>query len=1142
MLFELPVEQVAQVRHAHALADERARLAISEDLGRTLFVEAGAGSGKTSSMVDRIVQLVRREHAQLEEIAAVTFTDAAAAELRARVRRRLASSAVEDGAGSPAAAALAQIDEAAIGTIHGLCQRLLAEHPLEAGLPPGFAVLDEVRASIAWRGRWTATLDLLVGEEGTRQLIAAAWVLGMDHRHLEAIARILDEQWDRCDSVPRDPAALLATIRGATDRGTAEVSSGLSEALSRRADCLEPSDGLVERFAVFETWLAQLGVAGSWIDRLRLLAAGPGRSLRVATIGKAPNWSGSSLGEVRSLLAEVEQARTSAVAVACDAALGGLVSRLEGLALEAADVRRINGELSFHDLLVRARDIVAEDPAVRSELRRRFRYLLVDEFQDTDPLQLELVELLATAPTGPEPGRLFLVGDPKQAIYRFRGADLRVYEEARARLRATPIALTTSFRAVPGIIDFVNATFADLMGDRFAPLHVNRGSVEGAVPVRIVGGALETASAAERRLAEAEAVADAILEATGHPGWLVADEADEVGDGRLRRAQLADIAVLLPTRTGLSILEDALDERQISYRVESVTLVYGSQEVRDLLALARAIDEPGNEAALAATLRSPAFACADDDMLDFRRGGGLFSLSDPVPGTLRDSRVGAAIRELGELRARRHVLGPAGVLLRALTDRRVLQIAGSGPRARESWRRLRYVLEQARGFVEAGGGGLAEFADWVDEQVAGNLRAIESTVPEDDEDAVRIMTIHGAKGLEFPVTILAGLGADRRGRQGGATILRDEDGRAEVQVYKDRSTGGYLDLAAKERLLETEEDLRLLYVAATRARDHLVICGHHTPVTSGEASLAERLLAAAERAAAELAAAGQASADWWTGPDIRTSRSLPAAPEGAAEPSGAERASDAFGETGVPGGTPEQYERWRRSREELFARIGRGESVAATEIPALARVTEEAVSASIDDELPPWGRGRAGTQVGRAVHAVLQSVDLAPFGDGASPRATTSVLRPVALAQARAERIPERSREIEHLAGAALSSPVVLEAIRSGTARREVFVAVPVGGRLLEGFIDLCFDDGVGLVIVDYKTDTVPSEADIERAYERYRFQAAAYALALGTATGRPVRRCVLLFLASPGRPVEREVTDLPALVSEVRSLVSGVD
>ena len=476
------------------------------------------------------------------------------------------------------------------------------------------------------------------------------------------------------------------------------------------------------------------------------------------------------------------------------------------------------------------------------------------------------------------------------------------------------------------------------------------------------------------------------------------------------------------------------------------------------------------------------------------------------------------------------------MLLRALTERRMLQIAGTGPRARESWRRLRFVLEQARAFVEAGGGGLTEFADWVDEQVTGNLRAIESTVPDDDEDAVRIMTIHGAKGLEFPVTILAGLGADRRGRRGGAAVLRDASGRAEAQVNKDRSTSGYARLAAEERLFEAEEDLRLLYVAATRARDHLVVCAHHTPVASGEASLAERLLGAVEAAAGRLPAP-----DWWTGLDLPAGE--PASPFADGVPArqaAKDQLHDPIGAGTVPGGTAEEYERWRFEREELIVRSRVGDSVAATEVPRLAFVAEDEAGRSYGDELPAWRRGRAGTEVGRAVHAVLQSVDLWPFGDDSTPEDRAAVLRPVALAQANAERIAERSKDIERLAAAALSSPVVVEAIRSGTARREVFVAAPVGGRLLEGFVDLCFDDGNGLVVVDYKTDAVASQAEVELAYSRYRLQAAAYALALGVATGRPVQRCVLVFLAAPGRAVERVVTDLPALVSEVRSLVAG--
>ena len=404
MLFDLSELEAPPAARAWARADEEARRAISEDLDATLFVEAGAGSGKTSAMVERIVQLVRCRRAELRQIAAVTFTEAAAAELRTRVRRSLAAAAREDGDGSPASIALAQIDEAAIGTIHGFCQRLLAEHPLEAGLPPGFVVLDEVRASISWRARWASTLDLLVGEDGTRQLVAAAWVLGMDHRHLETIARVLDDQWDRCGPTPKQASPLLARIREAVDPATAEVIERLRAALSRRDLCREPSDGLLQRFGAYEIYLAHLDQAETWIDRLRLLRAGPRLNLRVAVVGNRGNWRDSGIAGVRSLLAEAEERRIEAVTVACDAALGGLVSRLEALARGAADVRRVNGELSFHDLLVLARDLVAGDAGVRAELRSRYPYLLVDEFQDTDPLQLELVELLARAPVDGEAG------------------------------------------------------------------------------------------------------------------------------------------------------------------------------------------------------------------------------------------------------------------------------------------------------------------------------------------------------------------------------------------------------------------------------------------------------------------------------------------------------------------------------------------------------------------------------------------------------------------------------------------------------------------------------------------------------------------------------------------------------------------
>jgi ATP-dependent exoDNAse (exonuclease V) beta subunit len=901
------------------------------------------------------------------------------------------------------------------------------------------------------------------------------------------------------------------------------------------------------------------------------------------------------------------------------------VATFDVFAREAARDRRVNGKLNFHDLLVLARDLLRDHPEVLASVRHELKFLLVDEFQDTDPLQLEIVELIGSgsAHLKPgDPGRLFFVGDPKQSIYRFRGADLASYEGARERLGQDGlVALTSNFRSVPGILDFANGCFAILMAKQFLPLDPVRVPAGGSAPVRLIGGPLDAAlKRHDQRVIEAEACAATIDRAVNGERWLVSSSVEAA----LREPRMSDVAILVPRRTGLAEIESALDARGIGYRVESASLIYRSQEVRDLLALCRAIDDPADQVALLAVLRSAAFGCGDDDLLAFQRTGGAWTIEDvgspaatpatpasaapatPAAGGGDASIVVFAVETLRAYRGRRHELGAVGVLELAVRDRRLLQLAASSPRARESWRRVRFLLERARAFVDAGGGGLAAFADWVDEQLAEGIRAVESVLPEPDEDVVHILTVHGAKGLEFPVTVLAGFGTTDDWRAApGPRVIRGAGGRVEVNFRGWLKTSGFDDLKAGEDILDREEAIRVLYVAATRARDHLVICGHHVPakgsapiVAAGpqlpgfadRATLGQRLYEAAFAAREhyeelfdvidgapdepvapfrqEIAGAtpgwpgaqrpgvrqpalfdlatvapppGTADLAADTTVDAADERSASAG-EGGRHPTGSPpRAVARVAAEGAKGVTRDMYLDWVSERERLLDRIARRPSVHATEVVALAGL---GLGDRDDEELHPAAdrrRGRGGTQVGRAVHATLESIDLATArAIGSGDPASGDVLRRLAEAEARAERIPDRADDVARLARGALASPIVRRAFAAPSVRREIYVATTVAGVVLDGFVDLCFQDDGGLTVIDYKTDTLGDRTEIAELAVRYALQAAAYALALGEAAAIPVTRCVLVFLSAPGEALEFEVPDLAAATDRVRLLVGG--
>ncbi|MGH9169820.1 MAG: UvrD-helicase domain-containing protein [Acidimicrobiales bacterium] len=817
----------------NASADGPARQEVTRRLADSLFVEAGAGSGKTSALVARVVRLICTGSCSLDDLAVITFTEAAAAELRARVRAALAAVVGGNGDAGEAArakAALDDIDDASIGTIHGYCHRLLTRYPIEAGLPPRLEVMDEVGQSLAWRADWESALDRYSGDADARELFSLAMAIGVTYKHLADLAAAAGREWHRCGTELPDVAAIASAAGSATESAVASMLASIEAAEAFAGACRGPDDYLLARIRRLAQSGSELAAATTTEERLAVVAKAPLAMRR--KLGRRENWS-CDVELVRRCLAGAAATREALLSQVCDLVLPGLVATFDILARRAAADRCRQGRLIFHDLLVLARDLLVDNPAVRRQVRAEVRHLVIDEVQDTDPLQYEIAALLGTVANEPDEGRLFLVGDPKQSIYSFRGADLDAYETARAGFgESATLRLTSNFRSVPEILDYANACF-ELLMPSYTRLHPERAGSAQAAAVKMVGGPLDPALRRnEQRSAESQAVAAMIERAVRTERWLVESS------GSWRPATLSDVAILVPRRTGLAQIEAALDSSRIGYRVESASLLYRSQEVRDLLALCRAIDEPGSQVSLLAALRSSAFACGDDDLLAYHRSGGQWSIEEPerplpgAPGALVDSGdpsiVADSIARLGAYRRLGAELGPIGLLEHVVADRRILQMAAGSVRERESWRRVRFLVERARAFVDAGGGGLGEFADWVDEQLAEGLRAVESVLPEPDEDVVHILTVHGAKGLEFPITVLAGFGTTDEWRTSGVSVLRG-DGSVEVRLRAGLETSGHRTLKSYDDLREREEAIRLLYVAVTRARDHLVVCAHHVP-------------------------------------------------------------------------------------------------------------------------------------------------------------------------------------------------------------------------------------------------------------------------------------------------------------------------
>jgi len=1054
------------------------RRTVIEALDRTLFVEAGAGSGKTSCLVNRFIALVE-SGVPADRIAAITFTIKAANELVERIRAGLAERARE---GSVACrAGLSLLDRSAICTVHSFAQRILTEHPIEAGLPPNIGVIDDIAASVAFEARWDDYIDRLLSDPDMERPVRLLLASGGTVDKLHGVAVAFNANWDLVTERAGRPTPAIPPL------DVTDILAELAEIMELAEECTSESDKLFTHItgpvAEFEHYLRHA------VDDDRKLERLTGAKLKCGR-GQKGNWPDTDVAVIRERLTDLNTACASLATRFQAAALQAIAASLADFTRDGAARRRASGELEFHDLLVFARAVLRDrvhGPSVRAALAARYQCLLIDEFQDTDPIQVELAVLIASddpeAGTKdwrtivPRPGHLFFVGDPKQAIYRFRRADIATFLDTRDQVVGTAETLDYNYRTSKTILDWVNATFGELIQQapgsqpEYTPLIADRKDPEVGPAVAFIGREHEgKPRSAELMNAEAGDVAGAIRQAVDD-GWLVSERQPDRSE-RWRPARWSDVAILLPGRSSLSELQPALESAAIPYRVEASSLVYETREVRELMLIIRAIDDPTDSLAVVAALRTPAFACGDNDLLIWkRRYRGSWDYLNPAPDDAPlEHPVAAGLGRLRLLHEQRSWTSPSEILEMVLRQGRFFELGASVRRPRDLWRRLRYVLDQCRAWEEAGGVTLRQYLRWVAGQAEKGNRAKETVLPETDDDAVRILTIHSAKGLEFPVVVVSGLtSAMVRPPRGVQVRFPDSHGWA-IRLNKDLTTQEYEDTVEVEEQRDRDERIRLLYVATTRARDHLVVSVHRKETDGTTVTSAEVLY----------------EAGWH--PDLVEQLEI----------GDYERPRDP-----APGSGSRQPDfelptlrDWQRAHDAVLAAAARPIAVSATGLAA-----EERDPGDVD----PLPRGRTagdGAAIGSAVHAVLQSIDL-----------VTGVGLTEACARAAAsEGVGGRADLVEALCRSALDSDVIRRAAQCRHFR-EVYVGVPDGDRVLEGFIDLLYEDGDGVAIVDYKTDSWKHVADLDAKVEHYQGQMRAYARAVNESVGREVTSATLLFL-----------------------------
>ena len=1099
-------------RDEPCLPDAQARAAIAEEVDINLVVEAAAGTGKTTSLVARLLTLFKRGALAGESrLAAVTFTHKAAAELRERLERELASILASGDGLSPAertnlAAAAQALPECHIGTIHSFCGRLLRERPVEAGIGLNFQELDDDDDARLRRQAWDDFAAAMRRGEHDRQRRMFE-LFGLDN---EALARGFESfaEYPDVDAWPGNDRDLAQVDVAAFALGV--------ERYLERADKLRPilddalcgNDKLLPILQILARRWPRLPRPLEVGDAFRLsglFKPTPGLvQAQWKQFGMNGDAAKEELAAYTAFHAEtVEPFRRDCLAAVYAAALEAF--------REAQDIydrlRREKRLVNFQDLLLATARLLREYPEVRADFAARYARLLVDEVQDTDPVQAEIMFLLASGDLAepdwrrcrPRPGSLFIVGDPKQSIYRFRRADIVVYQEVKRLLVESGgrvLGLTTNFRSQPSVIDWVNRTFLATDGaddatpediaasGRFAsvespysPAYIE---LEPGRPPAVSGFTgvyrLETIPLSRK---------DGIGERD-----VIADEADRIAafirhavDGGMelpdrdgyRPAVPGDFLVVSYQKAVAAVYADAIRRTGLPCRVSSGATLANSPALSLLAAYVRALAFPDDPVLTLAVLRGELFGMDDRRLYRWKKAGGRFDVLSPLPEE-GDAEMAAAMEMLRRNYKLFRAADPASALVRVVDDLGLWPLSCLGDDADGGAGAFASALERlARERADLPTAGkLSERLDWL----LANCEDDPLPAAEREGTAVRVMNLHKTKGLEAPVVFLTST-RTLKARKPVFAVRRAAEGAFGAMAIVGGEFGNMLlaqpadwdVIAAEEDLFLAAERTRLNYVAATRAGAALIVSVHK---------------------------AGKG----WKSAFLPDSASGEVIPEKLPEPERSPRAKSS-----------EEDEPLREidagALKALAAERAVCREAMLRETYATVRAKPDAVP-EMDDYA--YGGGADGLELGEILHRLLEE-----RRDGESLRElATELLAERQLSVELAEGLAE-------MVEAVLASPLWKRANRAEVALRETPYSLAMeDGVIQRGVIDLAFCENGRWVIVDYKSDTVEGER-LGAAVARHTAQLAAYARAWERITGETVGETGLYFL----RPGKYVVVDL---------------
>jgi ATP-dependent helicase/nuclease subunit A len=1111
---------VSAERGGDMLTPEQARAVARRDC--SLMVRAGAGTGKTTVLVERFVRAVIEDEAPVEGILAITFTEKAAAELKMRVRRRF----IELGRRADARAA----EGAWISTIHGFCSRVLRAHALSAGIDPDFRVLDELEAERIATDAFDGALGSFMGEgeDPERLEMVAAYtpdrlrdMVGTAHSRLRSqghrrprLAGVQPPSWgsqrERLEAAARAAAHEL---------GTAMAGKAVAGAIEKLERCL----AVLERVPP--------GGAADPHDLDKLTIAANANVLCSAACGEYRD----ALGTYEALCRAQREYR--------DHTMLRVLLELYDERYERA--KRVRSGLDFEDLELIARDLLAGDDGLRHQHAERFTHVLVDEFQDTNPLQNELLEQL-------ESDNVFRVGDQNQSIYGFRNADVEVFRRhwARAAEHGRVESIAVNFRSRGEVLEAIDRCFGLTWGDEFEPLREAEGArleparVTPCVELLVTDkskprweeqlGTDDPFGAAMRgatiwRAAEARLLAKRMAQLRREGGW-----------------EWRDMVVLLRASTSMGFYERALEDRGIPTHVVGGRGYWAQQQVGDLRHWLAALANPLDELAVYSALASPlgglsldAVALIGMHAREARRDvwwtiSDLNGLSGDLPE--RDRRRLERFVALldGERRAASQ-LSLETLIHRAVSatgyDRYVLSLPGGVRRMAN----VRKLMRMAREYEADQGRDLRGFIDTVAERDAVQPREGEAPLEAEALDAVRLMTIHRAKGLEFPVVCVGDLGKD--GREDYGSLRISDDGSLGLRLAS--LGGGAVDSAELERIkarqkrIGEEEEKRIFYVAVTRAQQHLVLSGATDleslpPPDDMKEPMRWMLRGFAGEGVRRIELRPTNVEELLSAADRSPVSPEPAEAGGDAQPELSLAALPAPRALAVSRLSYSSLEDYRRCSYRFYLERSLG----------LPRVDPPAPAEPLDA-----AHGLSALLRGTLVHELLESFD---FTRPVVPsEADVAALIESHGAGVLADEVADLRDMVARFGASALAGRIA-RARRVRTELPFAFTLAPpgAGGRslLLNGVVDIHALEDSGLLVVDYKSDALDARSPVELTAESYSTQRLVYALA-GLRSGAERVEVVHCYLERPDElaAASFEAADVARLEAELLELAGGV-